>query len=214
MLSNILLNKIVTPFIFKLREVLIIMLKKLSLTTAVLAGLLLAGCSNTQTSSSTQSKDNTEQTKSTKSNSSEAKSNADTGNQTKAAKDTDNDDEAQSSASDTKSTAQSGTDSTSSTDSNSSSKSDAKTNTNDKSSTQSNSTQSSANVINSASDATSFLGDKLATTYDKATTQYVANGKITWNNIEGYQVNVYTKNSNSPVGSYLVPANGQYFQIW
>ncbi|WP_125770668.1 hypothetical protein [Companilactobacillus furfuricola] len=186
------------------------MLKKLSITTAVLAGLLLAGCSNTQTSSSTQSKDNTEQMKSTKSNASD--SNANSSNQTKSAKDTESDDETTTNA---KSTNQSGSQSdASAADTNSSAKSNQKTDASDKSSTQADATQSNANVINSASDATTFLGDKLASTYDKATTQYVANGKITWNNIEGYQVNVYTKNSNSPVGSYLVPANGQYFQIW
>ncbi|WP_155832060.1 hypothetical protein [Companilactobacillus nodensis] len=54
----------------------------------------------------------------------------------------------------------------------------------------------------------------MSTTYDKTTTQYVANGKITWNNVTGYQVNVYNKDSDSPAGSYIVQANGQYSQLW
>jgi len=70
------------------------------------------------------------------------------------------------------------------------------------------------NIVNSADQAVEFLADKLSSTYDKSTTQYVANGKVTWDNVTGYQINIYSKNSDSPVGSYLVPANGQYFQIW
>ena len=85
--------------------------------------------------------------------------------------------------------------------------------TQDQSDNQQDQTQQSVNLTTSQ-EAVEFLADKLSTTYDKSTTQYVANGKVTWNDVNGYQINIYSKNSDSPVGSYLVPANGQYFQIW
>lgn len=179
------------------------MFKRLSIVTLSLSGLLLAGCANQQSADLKTSSDKTEQTtsntpkKSTKSNQT-----------TKSTKSTDEtassekEDPSKESDSDQTQTQQDQTTSQTTTDQ-----------TQDQSDNQQDQTQQSVNLTTSQ-EAVEFLADKLSTTYDKSTTQYVANGKVTWNDVNGYQINIYSKNSDSPVGSYLVPANGQYFQIW
>lgn len=177
------------------------MFKRLSIVTLTLSGLLLAGCANQQSADLKTSSDKTEQTtsntpkKSTKSNQT-----------TKSTKSTDetasSEKEDPSKESDSNQTQQDQTTSQTTTDQ-----------TQDQSDNQQDQTQQSVNLTTSQ-EAVEFLADKLSTTYDKSTTQYVANGKVTWNDVNGYQINIYSKNSDSPVGSYLVPANGQYFQIW
>ena len=177
------------------------MFKRLSIVTLSLSGLLLAGCANQQSADLKTSSDKTEQTtsntpkKSTKSNQT-----------TKSTKSTDetasSEKEDPSKESDSDQTQQDQTTSQTTTDQ-----------TQDQSDNQQDQTQQSVNLTTSQ-EAVEFLADKLSTTYDKSTTQYVANGKVTWNDVNGYQINIYSKNSDSPVGSYLVPANGQYFQIW
>lgn len=177
------------------------MFKRLSIVTLTLSGLLLAGCANQQSADLKTSSDKTEQTtsntpkKSTKSNQT-----------TKSTKSTDetasSEKEDPSKESDSDQTQQDQTTSQTTTDQ-----------TQDQSDNQQDQTQQSVNLTTSQ-EAVEFLADKLSTTYDKSTTQYVANGKVTWNDVNGYQINIYSKNSDSPVGSYLVPANGQYFQIW
>lgn len=177
------------------------MFKRLSIVTLSLSGLLLAGCANQQSADLKTSSDKTEQTtsntpkKSTKSNQT-----------TKSTKSTDetasSEKEDPSKESDSNQTQQDQTTSQTTTDQ-----------TQDQSDNQQDQTQQSVNLTTSQ-EAVEFLADKLSTTYDKSTTQYVANGKVTWNDVNGYQINIYSKNSDSPVGSYLVPANGQYFQIW
>lgn len=177
------------------------MFKRLSIVTLSLSGLLLAGCANQQSADLKTSSDKTEQTtsntpkKSTKSNQT-----------TKSTKSTDetasSEKEDPSKESDSNQTQQDQTTSQTTTDQ-----------TQDQSDNQQDQTQQSVNLTTSQ-EAVEFLADKLSTTYDKSTTQYVANGKVTWNDVNGYQINIYSKDSDSPVGSYLVPANGQYFQIW
>lgn len=177
------------------------MFKRLSIVTLTLSGLLLAGCANQQSADLKTSSDKTEQTtsntpkKSTKSNQT-----------TKSTKSTDETASSEktdpSKESDSDQTQQDQTTSQTTTDQ-----------TQDQSDNQQDQTQQSVNLTTSQ-EAVEFLADKLSTTYDKPTTQYVANGKVTWNDVNGYQINIYSKNSDSPVGSYLVPANGQYFQIW
>lgn len=177
------------------------MFKRLSIVTLTLSGLLLAGCANQQSADLKTSSDKTEQTtsntpkKSTKSNQT-----------TKSTKSTDETASSEktdpSKESDSDQTQQDQTTSQTTTDQ-----------TQDQSDNQQDQTQQSVNLTTSQ-EAVEFLADKLSTTYDKSTTQYVANGKVTWNDVNGYQINIYSKNSDSPVGSYLVPANGQYFQIW
>lgn len=177
------------------------MFKRLSIVTLSLSGLLLAGCANQQSADLKTSSDKTEQTtsntpkKSTKSNQT-----------TKSTKSTDetasSEKEDPSKESDSNQTQQDQTTSQTTTDQ-----------TQDQSDNQQDQTQQSVNLTTSQ-EAVEFLADKLSTTYDRSTTQYVANGKVTWNDVNGYQINIYSKNSDSPVGSYLVPANGQYFQIW
>jgi hypothetical protein len=180
------------------------MFKRLSIVTLSLSGLLLAGCANQQSADLKTSSDKTEQTtsntpkKSTKSNQ--------TTKSTKSTKSTDetasSEKEDPSKESDSNQTQQDQTTSQTTTDQ-----------TQDQSDNQQDQTQQSVNLTTSQ-EAVEFLADKLSTTYDRSTTQYVANGKVTWNDVNGYQINIYSKNSDSPVGSYLVPANGQYFQIW
>lgn len=182
------------------------MFKRLSIVTLSLSGLLLAGCANQQSADLKTSSDKTEQTtsntpkKSTKSNQ--------TTKSTKSTKSTDETassektDPSKESDSDQTQTQQDQTTSQTTTDQ-----------TQDQSDNQQDQTQQSVNLTTSQ-EAVEFLADKLSTTYDKSTTQYVANGKVTWNDVNGYQINIYSKDSDSPVGSYLVPANGQYFQIW
>lgn len=177
------------------------MFKRLSIVTLSLSGLLLAGCANQQSADLKTSSDKTEQTtsntpkKSTKSNQT-----------TKSTKSTDetasSEKEDPSKESDSNQTQQDQTTSQTTTDQ-----------TQDQSDNQQDQTQQSVNLTTSQ-EAVEFLADKLSTTYDRSTTQYVANGKVIWNDVNGYQINIYSKNSDSPVGSYLVPANGQYFQIW
>lgn len=182
------------------------MFKRLSIVTLSLSGLLLAGCANQQSADLKTSSDKTEQTtsntpkKSTKSNQT-----------TKSTKSTKSTDETASSEK---------TDSSKESDSNQTQTQQDQTTsqtttdqTQDQSDNQQDQTQQSVNLTTSQ-EAVEFLADKLSTTYDKSTTQYVANGKVTWNDVNGYQINIYSKDSDSPVGSYLVPANGQYFQIW
>ncbi|HIY91607.1 hypothetical protein [Companilactobacillus sp. HBUAS56275] len=201
------------------------MFKRLSLFTVILSGVLLAGCSSQQ-ATSTKSNTGSEQTeKSTKKSTPEKSEGSDQSSSTSSSSDSSNDGKQTNSDSNdtnnnsnnsgtTKSSDSTQTDqsSTSSNDSNNSSNTN---NTNNSQSSQNqNSTQAQGVNITTSDQAVSFLADKLSSTYDKTTTQYVANGKVTWNNVNGYQINIYSKNSDSPVGSYLVPANGQYFQIW
>lgn len=191
------------------------MFKRLSIFTVILSGILLVGCSNQQ-ASSPQTSTKTEQTKKSstkapKKSTKSATSVADDTQKTNTNSDTEND-----------SSTSKGTDNQSSTSNQASTNSQNGNNTNDNTannnqSSQDQTTQSqqTSNVSLTTSDqAVEYLADQLASTYDKSTTQYVANGKVTWNNVTGYQINIYSKNSDSPVGSYLVPANGQYFQIW
>lgn len=190
------------------------MFKKLSLSTALLAGLLLAGCSSNQAASSNAPKDKTEQTqKSTKSADSNKKSTRSaTANDNEKANDSENDEESADAA---KNTNASSTNSTTTNNNNDKTSNKSTASNSGQTSTQGSNSASNANAtISSASEATQFLGNKLASTYDRTTTQYVANGKITWQNTDGYQINVYTKGSDSPAGSYLVTPNGQFFQIW
>jgi len=179
------------------------MFKRLSIVTLSLSGLLLAGCANQQSADLKTSSDKTEQTtsntpkKSTKSNQT-TKSTKST-DETASSEKTDSSKESDSNQTQTQ---QDQTTSQTTTDQ-----------TQDQSDNQQDQTQQSVNLTTSQ-EAVEFLADKLSTTYDKSTTQYVANGKVTWNDVNGYQINIYSKDSDSPVGSYLVPANGQYFQIW
>lgn len=200
------------------------MFKRLSLFTVILSGVLLAGCSSQQ-ATSTKSNTGSEQTeKSTKKSTPEKSEGSDQSSSTSSSSDSSNDGkQTNSDSNDTNNSNNSGTtkssDSTqtdqSSTSSNDSNNSSNTNNTNNSQSSQNqNSTQAQGVNITTSDQAVSFLADKLSSTYDKTTTQYVANGKVTWNNVNGYQINIYSKNSDSPVGSYLVPANGQYFQIW
>ena len=185
------------------------MFKRLSIVTLALSGLLLAGCTSQQSTDLKSNKgDKTEQTpsntpqKSTKSNKTTklTKSTDETSSPEK--EDTSNGSDSNQTQSDQnqqdQTTSQTTTDQTQ--------------NQTDSQQTQ-DQTQQSVNLT-TAQEAVEFLADKLSSTYDKSTTQYVANGKVTWDDVTGYQINIYSKNSDSPVGSYLVPTNGQYFQIW
>ena len=183
------------------------MFKRLSIVTLALSGLLLAGCTSHQSTDLKTTSDKTEQTtsntpqKSTKSNK--------TTKSTKSTDETSSSEEDTSNGSDSNQTQsnqnqQNQTTSQTTTDQNQ--------NQTDSQQTQ-DQTQQSVNLT-TAQEAVEFLADKLSSTYDKSTTQYVANGKVTWDDVTGYQINIYSKNSDSPVGSYLVPTNGQYFQIW
>lgn len=185
------------------------MFKKISLVTVVLAGVLLTGCSQ-QSAPSTDSSTKTEKTqKSTKSAATPKKStnSVTTSDTNKASTNANTDSDSQKSA--TTATNSSDANSQATTDKSS----DATTDTNTNSQQSQTSDTSTVNLATSTQ-AVDYLATQLSNTYDKTTTQYVANGKVTWNNVEGYQVNIYSKNSDSPVGSYLVPADGQYFQIW
>ncbi|WP_201307028.1 hypothetical protein [Companilactobacillus farciminis] len=181
------------------------MFKRLSIVTLTLSGLLLAGCANQQSADLKTSSDKTEQTtsntpkKSTKSNQ--------TTKSTKSTDETDSSEKADSSKESGSNQTQTQQDQTTS-----QTTTDQTQDQSDNQQTQ-DQTQQSVNLTTSQ-EAVEFLADKLSTTYDKSTTQYVANGKVTWNDVNGYQINIYSKDSDSPVGSYLVPANGQYFQIW
>lgn len=224
-------NKIRHSYIItSTRRYLYTMFKRLSLFTVILSGVLLAGCSSQQ-ATSTKSNTGSEQTeKSTKKSTPEKSEKSDQSSSTSSSSNDDNqatNDDNTNSGSNSNSD-RNGNNNTGTTNKNndstqtnqSSTKSDNNSNNTDTNNNQSsqnqNTAQSSQTGVNitTADQATSFLADKLSTTYDKANTQYVANGKVTWNNVNGYQINIYSKNSDSPVGSYLVPTNGQYFQIW
>ncbi|WP_125761478.1 hypothetical protein [Companilactobacillus hulinensis] len=191
------------------------MFKKISLVTVVLAGVLLAGCSQqsaTQTDTGTKTektqKKSTAKKSANNANSATTKTNDDSNQSSNDDSDTDS----QSSYATTKSSTASDDSNSSKTTGNNNSSNGTTDNSTDQQSTQSNN-QGTINLTTS-DQAVNYLADQLSNTYDKTTTQYVANGRITWDNVQGYQVNIYSKNSDSPVGSYLVPANGQYFQIW
>ncbi|WP_125566790.1 hypothetical protein [Companilactobacillus insicii] len=185
------------------------MFKKISLVTVALAGILLAGCSS-QSASSTDTNTKSEQTtqKGTKSSTPKKKSATKKDNQTN----NDNIDDSQGTDSNSqKDSTDNGTNSQTGTST------DKTTTTapNDNQSSDQN-TQDSSNGVNltTSDQAVEYLAKALSTTYDNTNTQYVANGKITWNNVTGYQVNIYSKGSDSPAGSYIVQANGQYSQLW
>ncbi|WP_195701518.1 hypothetical protein [Companilactobacillus futsaii] len=180
------------------------MFKRLSIVTVVLSGLLLASCTSQQSADLKTTGDKTEKTtsntpkKSTKSNKTTKSTKSTDETVSPEKKDTNNEsDSKQTQNQQDQTTNQTTTDQTQ----------------NQSDNQQQDQTQESVNLTTSQA-AVEFLADKLSTTYDKSTTQYVANGKVTWNDVTGYQINIYSKNSDSPVGSYLVPANGQYFQIW
>lgn len=188
------------------------MFKRLSIYTVILSGILLAGCANQQLAE-TQSAAKSEQTqksttkkapkKSTKSADSSANNNDKDTSESAANSKADSNQETTGSQ-----TAKSQTDNSNSSNSNT-------TNSNDSQSSQDQQSQTQQSVnLTTSDEAVEYLANQLSSTYDKTTTQYVANGKVTWNNVSGYQINIYSKNSDSPVGSYLMPANGQYFQIW
>ncbi len=186
------------------------MFKKLSLAATVLAAVTLAGCSSQQSSGTSDSNTKSEKTSSAPKKATKkaaVRSSAPATNNNTSNSEKENDDaSSQASGNNSKTTTGSGSTTTNGTNS------DNNTTNNSGQSTQSNS-QSSVNIT-TADQAVSYLGNALSASYDRSTTQYVSNGKVTWNNVEGYQVNVYSKDSDSPLGSYLVPANGQYFQIW
>lgn len=172
------------------------MFKRLFIVTLTLSGLLLAGCANQQ-SEDLKTSDKTEQTKTT---SNTPKKSPKTTKSKQSTEETTASQENNSTSDATKTQQDQATDQTT----------DENQNQTDN---QTDQTQQSVSLT-TAQAAVEFLADKLSTTYDKTTTQYVANGKITWNDVSGYQINIYSKNSDSPVGSYLVPEDGQYFQIW
>jgi hypothetical protein len=132
--------------------------------------------------------------------------------------DTESDDSAKESTSSNSESSQNTNNNQSKTDQNSNDASNDSSTTDSKNSDQSTQNQQNQDQqsvsITTADQAVEYLANQLSSTYDKSTTQYVANGKVTWNNVNGYQINIYSKNSDSPVGSYLVPTNGQFFQIW
>jgi len=195
------------------------MFKRLSLLTVMLSGILLAGCAN-QPSATTRSASNSTQTqesssskkKSAVSKTKPSSSDDDVTSDSKVKNENDTDSGKTSSSTSQGESSQQNTDNN--TNTNNSSNTDS-TNTNQTDQNQQSQTQQqgTTNLTNSAQ-AVTYLANQLSSTYDKTTTQYVYNGKTTWNDVEGYQVNVYGKDSDSPVGSYLVPADGKYFQIW
>lgn len=199
------------------------MFKRLSLFTVILSGVLLAGCSNqqaTSTKSSTRSEQTQKSTKKStpeKSEKSDQSSSSSSNNSEGTTNNSNNDSNSNSNSSSNNNTGttNNGSDTTKTDQNTTANNSNGTDNTNNQSTQNQDSTQTQQGVnIATADQAVSFLSDKLSATYDKTSTQYVANGKVTWNNVNGYQINIYSKNSDSPVGSYLVPANGQYFQIW
>lgn len=192
------------------------MFKRLSLFTVILSGVLLAGCANTQSASTAPStkteqksttksapQKSTESTKSSAADDSNSNNNEDTSSSTATTKSNQNQSNNQSSNGGTSNSSSTSNNANNQATQNQQSQSQAQT-----------TTQQGATNITTADQATAFLADQLSSTYDKTQTSYVANGKVTWNNVSGYQINIYSKDSTSPVGSYLVPANGQYFQIW
>lgn len=190
------------------------MFKKLSIFTVILSGILLAGCANQQ-SASTQSAPKTEQSDKSSDTKTPKKSTKSTVATEKSNNTTDDEAENNTKNNDVSSgtTSQSSDDQTTSNTQNNNNKTNDSNTTDNSQSSQQTQTQQTVNLTTS-DQAVEYLADQLSNTYDKTTTQYVANGKVTWDNVSGYQINIYTKNSDSPVGSYLVPANGQYFQIW
>ncbi|MQS76671.1 hypothetical protein [Companilactobacillus halodurans] len=206
------------------------MFKRLSIFAVILSALVLGGCANqqsTETHSNAKSEQTPKSTKKSAKKTPKKKKSARVANSTRSAsteseKESSNDSNSESNGNSASQSTSQSTD-----NQNSSSNQSTSTNQNDNNNDTKNSTtdssqdsqnqdsqaQQSVNITTSTQ-AVEYLADQLSSTYDKTTTQYVANGKISWNNTSGYQINIYSKNSDTPVGSYLVPANGQYFQIW
>lgn len=190
------------------------MFKRLSIFAVIFSGVLLAGCS--QQSASTQSassSDTATKSSSTKKAKAPAKTTKSAPADTKSASDTNSSSDESKTTDSQNSSNNSNTNQTNDNSTNNNDTNDSSTTNNDQTS-QSQGQQQTQVSLTTSDQAVQFLADKLSSTYDKSTTQYVANGKVTWDNVTGYQINIYSKNSDSPVGSYLVPANGQYFQIW
>ena len=160
-----------------------VMLKKLSLATVILSGILLVGCSQQSspaiTSKTETTQKSTKKTKSTVSKSSEI-----------------NKDQSEP-ADETNTTTETSTAEPPLTD--------------DPSGKNGTETYTS---LTTEDLATVYLADHLANVYDRTTTQYVVMGKRIWNDQEGFQINIYSKNEEAPIASYFVPADGQFVQIW
>lgn len=184
------------------------MFKRLSIFAVIFSGVLLTGCA--QQSASTQSATSSDTTtKSSSTKKAPAKTTKSAPTDTKSASDTN------SSSDESKTTNSQNSSNNSQTNSDTNSNDTNNSNTTNNNQTSQNQSQQQSQVsLTTADQAVQYLATQLGSTYDKTTTQYVANGKATWDNVTGYQINIYSKNSDSPVGSYLVPENGQYFQIW
>ncbi|WP_099974037.1 MULTISPECIES: hypothetical protein [Lactobacillaceae] len=164
------------------------MFKKLSYIAIILLGVTVAGCS---TQKDTESNNHaTDVATAKKSNDNKPSSSSDNSKNNNESNDTAKSDD------DSKST-------------------DSAKNTNSSTTTSAKTQSTSSNQSITTSDqAITYLADQLQNTYDRSTSQYLANGQTTFNGLSGYQINIYSKNSDSPLGSYVVSSDGRYMQIW